>query len=73
MRHCIAVVAAACGLLPYGLVVEGTILQNGQVRDVIFPDTKINASEHEFETYPADASELSYKGRWDSNKVSWWS
>ncbi|KAK7750419.1 hypothetical protein SLS62_007607 [Diatrype stigma] len=73
MRHCVAVIAAAAhGLLFYSTV-EGTILQNGQARDVVFPDTKINASEHDFETYPADAPELSYKGRWDSNKVSWWS
>lgn len=61
--------------IAYGLhgSVQGTILQNGQVRDVKLPDTKINASEHDFESFPADASELSYKGRWDSKKVSWWS
>ncbi|KAI1818610.1 Lipase, GDSL-like protein [Poronia punctata] len=59
--------------LTLGSLVRGTILQNGQVRETNFPDTKIDASEYDFETYGADASELSYKGRWDSNKVSFWS
>ncbi|RYP02888.1 hypothetical protein DL764_005544 [Monosporascus ibericus] len=53
-------------------LVEGTILQNGQVRDTNFPNTKVDITDYDFETYPADAPELSYKGRWDSMKVSWW-
>ncbi|KAI1391960.1 SGNH hydrolase-type esterase domain-containing protein [Hypoxylon trugodes] len=51
----------------------GTILQNGQVRITNYPDTKINISSYDFRTYDADATELSYKGRWDSKKISWWS
>ncbi|KAI0400419.1 Lipase, GDSL-like protein [Xylaria palmicola] len=53
--------------------VEGTILQNGQVRETHFPNTQIDPASHDFRTYDADATELSYKGRWDSNKVSFWS
>ncbi|KAI0521086.1 Lipase, GDSL-like protein [Xylaria bambusicola] len=55
-------------------VVEATILQNGQVRESHFPDTRISdLSVYHFNTYDADAAEISYKGRWDSNKVSYWS
>ncbi|KAH8662073.1 acetylxylan esterase [Xylariales sp. PMI_506] len=53
-------------------VVNGTILQNGQVRITNYPDTQIDPSAYQFNTYDADASEISYKGRWDSLKVSWW-
>ncbi|KAI1343372.1 SGNH hydrolase-type esterase domain-containing protein [Xylariaceae sp. FL0016] len=56
-----------------GSVATSTILQNGQVRITDYPDTKIDASTHDFQTYDANATELSYKGRWDSKKVSWWS
>ena len=55
------------------LQVTGTILQNGQVRTTNFPNTRIDPSNYEFDTYPANASEISYKGRWDSKYVSWWS
>ncbi|KAI2619578.1 SGNH hydrolase-type esterase domain-containing protein [Hypoxylon sp. NC1633] len=51
----------------------GTILQNGQVRPTNYPDTKVDISSYDFRTYEANATELSYKGRWDSKKVSWWS
>ncbi|KAI1417412.1 Lipase, GDSL-like protein [Hypoxylon sp. FL1857] len=51
----------------------GTILQNGQVRVTNYPDTRINISSYDFQTYDANTTELSYKGRWDSKKVSWWS
>jgi hypothetical protein len=60
----------ALGLLPQA---SATILQNGQVRVTNFPDTRIDPSAYSFRTYPADASEISYKGRWDSKHVSWWS
>lgn len=53
--------------------VSAVILQNGQVRITNFPDTKIDKSTHSFTTYPANATELSYQGRWDSKYVSWWS
>lgn len=54
-------------------LVKGTILMNGQVKITNYPDTKVDATTHDFKTYEADAAELSYKGRWDSNKTSWWS
>ncbi|KAI0020678.1 SGNH hydrolase-type esterase domain-containing protein [Xylariomycetidae sp. FL0641] len=53
--------------------VRATILQNGQVRITDYPETKVDVSLYDFRTYDADAVELSYKGRWDSKKVSWWS
>ncbi|GAW22465.1 hypothetical protein ANO14919_120020 [Xylariales sp. No.14919] len=60
--------------LMLGYVAEGTILQNGQVRETDFPNTKIDdLATYDFKTYDADATELSYKGRWDSKKVSYWS
>lgn len=52
---------------------SATILQNGQVRPTNLPDTRIDPSSYSFRSYPADASEISYKGRWDSKYVSWWS
>lgn len=52
---------------------SATILQNGQARTTQYPDTRIDPSAYSFETYRADASEISYKGRWDSKHVSWWS
>ncbi|KAK3298511.1 Lipase, GDSL-like protein [Chaetomium fimeti] len=65
------------GLAIFGLTlvsrVSATILQNGQVREVNFPDTRVDPSAHSFKTYPPNATEISYKGRWDSQYVSWWS
>ncbi|ORY67622.1 Lipase, GDSL-like protein [Pseudomassariella vexata] len=52
---------------------SATILQNGQVKITDYPDTKVDPSAYAFETYEADAFEISYKGRWDSKKISWWS
>jgi hypothetical protein len=64
-------------LVVFGLTLlsqaSATILQNGQVRATNFPDTRIDPSAYSFKTYPADAREISYKGRWDSKHVSWWS
>lgn len=53
--------------------VSATILQNGQVRESNYPDTSIDPTTQSFKTYPANATEISYKGRWDSKYVSWWS
>ena len=50
-----------------------SIIQNGQVKVTAYPNTAIDTSAYTLNSYPANASELSYKGRWDSNKVSWWS
>lgn len=51
---------------------ERTILQNGQVRITDYPDTQTDPSAYSFTTYQPGASEISYKGRWDANYVSWW-
>lgn len=51
---------------------ERTILQNGQVRTIDYPDTEIDPASYNFTTYPPNATEISYKGRWDSQYVSWW-
>lgn len=63
---CATVVAFASG-------VPGTILQNGQVRVTDYPNTVIDPTAYSFKTYPPNAHELSYKGRWDSKHISWWS
>lgn len=55
---------------------SATILQNGQVRPNNYPDTtiaSISASNGSWTTYPPDAPQLSYKGRWDHQYISWWS
>jgi hypothetical protein len=52
---------------------NGTILQNGHVRQTNFPDTVVTARDFSWKTYPANATQLSYKGRWDSKYISWWS
>jgi hypothetical protein len=52
---------------------SGIILQNGQVRITDYPNTVIDPSAYKLDTYPPSAHELSYKGRWDSKYISWWS
>ena len=62
-------------LLLFSLV-TATILQNGQIRPTGYPDTtlrNIAMNDSGWNTYPANASELSYKGRWDQQYISWWS
>ncbi|KAH9211979.1 Lipase, GDSL-like protein [Leptodontidium sp. 2 PMI_412] len=54
-------------------IAHATILQNGQVRDVHFPNTLSTASLTNWKTYAPNSKELSYKGRWDSKYISWWS
>ncbi|KEZ39367.1 hypothetical protein SAPIO_CDS10067 [Scedosporium apiospermum] len=58
----------------FGLLstVRGTIIQNGQVRETNYLDTRIDLVDDSYTTYANDASEISYLGRWDSKKVSWW-
>lgn len=63
----ISVVCSAVGLC------TATILQNGQVRITDYPDTQIEPTAQSWRSYPPDATELSYKGRWDSKYISWWS
>ncbi|KAK2768029.1 gdsl-like lipase acylhydrolase domain protein [Colletotrichum kahawae] len=52
--------------------VTATILENGRPRITDFPDTKVDLADGQYETYDADAEEISYKGRWDSKMISWW-
>ncbi|KAK2040317.1 GDSL-like Lipase/Acylhydrolase [Colletotrichum somersetense] len=49
-----------------------TILENGRSRATHFADTKVDLAAGDYTTYDADAPEISYKGRWDSKKISWW-
>jgi hypothetical protein len=54
---------------------RATILQNGQVRPNNYTSTAISAitaSDKNWRTYPPSAQELSYKGRWDDQYISWW-
>lgn len=56
--------------------VSSTILQNGQARITDYPNTVIDPTAFaakDWKTYPPSAKELSYKGRWDSKYISWWS
>ena len=50
-----------------------TILMNGQVKVTNYPSTVIDPALYSFTSYPANAPEISYKGRWDADKVSYWS
>ena len=54
-------------------VASGTILQNGQPRITDYPNTMIDPAEYAFQTYLPGVPEISYKGRWDSKYISWWS
>lgn len=54
-------------------LVSSTILQNGQVRITSYPNTVIDPTRYKWKTYPQSAHEISYKGRWDSKFISWWS
>lgn len=51
---------------------SATILQNGQVRENPYPGQapEITISNSSWKSYPPDASELSFKGRWDSKHIS---
>lgn len=52
-------------------LVSATILENGQARKDPYPGqvSKINL-DNSWKSYQPDASEISYKGRWDSKHVS---
>ncbi|RDW92509.1 hypothetical protein BP5796_01903 [Coleophoma crateriformis] len=50
--------------------VHATIWQNDQTRITDYPVTVINPSQYELQTYAPNATELSYKGRWDSKYIS---
>ncbi|GKT96372.1 GDSL-like lipase/acylhydrolase [Colletotrichum tofieldiae] len=59
-------------LLACGSAVTATILENGRPRVTDFINTKVDLAAGDYKTYDADAPEISYKGRWDSKKISWW-
>ncbi|RAK96932.1 SGNH/GDSL hydrolase family protein [Aspergillus ibericus CBS 121593] len=62
-------------LLSWALQASATILQNGQAREDPYPGQapSISLEDGSWRSYGPDASEISYKGRWDSKYVSWWS
>ena len=54
----------------------GEILQNGQLRADPYPGQATvvaAAASSGWKSYPPNATQLSYKGRWDSKYISWWS
>ncbi|KAF2669178.1 SGNH hydrolase [Microthyrium microscopicum] len=61
------------------LLVSGVscgIVENGKSKIETYPDTSIptvTASETGWKSFPPNATELSYKGRWDSQHISFWS
>ncbi|KAJ5140727.1 Esterase SGNH hydrolase-type subgroup [Penicillium atrosanguineum] len=60
--------------LLWSLHAAATILQNGQVREDPYPGQAPRIElDDSWHSYGADTEEISYKGRWDSNHVSWWS
>lgn len=52
-----------------------TILQNGQVRITDYPNTVLNSlsTNCSWTSFPPNSTEISYKGRWDTQYISWWS
>ncbi|KAL3454231.1 SGNH hydrolase-type esterase domain-containing protein [Aspergillus insuetus] len=61
-------------LLSWSVSVSATILQNGQPRDDPYPGQVSTIDlDSSWRNYDADAPEISYKGRWDSKHISWWS
>lgn len=57
-------------------LVSAEILQNGQLRSNPYPGQPVKVdltSASGWKAYPANASQLSYKGRWDDQYISWWS
>ncbi|KAF2430388.1 acetylxylan esterase [Tothia fuscella] len=66
----------AAFLLSLASLISSSIIQNGQVRDVNFPNTKIESiavNDAGWTTFAPNATELAYKGRWDSKFISYWS
>ncbi|OOO06664.1 major facilitator superfamily MFS_1 [Aspergillus oryzae] len=60
--------------LAWAFQAAATILENGQERLNPYPGQAEQVSvDDSWKSYGADASEISYKGRWDSTYTSWWS
>lgn len=66
------VIPSVATVLACVFAVKATILENGRPRVTDFIDTKVDLAAGDYKTYDADAEEISYKGRWDSKKISWW-
>lgn len=52
---------------------SAVILENGQLRKDPYPvqvEVVTIAGDNTWEAYSADATEISYKGRWDSTHIS---
>jgi len=60
-------------------LVSAEIWQNQQLRSNPYPgqatllDLNTASARAAWKVYPANASEINYKGRWDSKHISWWS
>nr|ABF50860.1 acetylxylan esterase [Aspergillus nidulans] len=53
---------------------SATIMENGQPRADPYPGQCSTIDlDSSWRSYDADAPEISYKGRWDSKHISWWS
>lgn len=62
------------GLLAWSLSASATILENGQERLDPWPGQAPQIDlDDSWKTYEADTPEVAFKGRWDSQHVSWWS
>ncbi|KAL1846696.1 hypothetical protein Plec18170_008986 [Paecilomyces lecythidis] len=61
-------------LLSWSLCATATILENGHERLDPWPGQaqKIELNET-WTSYGPDVPQISYKGRWDSQHISWWS
>jgi hypothetical protein len=67
--------SSLCGFASLIALSTSTIYENGQERVTHFQDTKIasiTSNSTGWKTFGPNATELSYKGRWDSDHVSWW-
>ncbi|RAH68065.1 SGNH/GDSL hydrolase family protein [Aspergillus aculeatinus CBS 121060] len=54
--------------------VAATILQNGQPREDPYPGQQSPIKlDDSWRNYDAGVPEIAYKGRWDSQHISWWS
>lgn len=59
------------GWLAWSLHASATILQNGQEREDPWPgQAPVITLDDSWKTYEADAPEVAFKGRWDSQHVS---
>ncbi|PVI07148.1 Lipase, GDSL-like protein [Periconia macrospinosa] len=68
-------VFSLCALVSLCTLTAATIYENGRERPTRFIDTKIaslGSNATAWSTYGPNATELSYKGRWDSQHISWW-